>query len=149
VRLTVIALALAAFSAFNADEPAWRIEISTSGGVTGRGVGGMSVSADGALAPRSGCALRLTESDLRAISELVDKAKPEEWKPSYVTPANPHGCCDQVKTTLTLTRGEKRWTSTWYNDHLPMPADLEAIADALFSNPKSVRSRYKAQCGRP
>ncbi len=151
MRQTIIALVLAAaIPLFAADEPGWRIEVTTSGGFTGRGTGGITVSSDGALAIRSDCTLHLVESDLHDVRALVEKAKPQEWKPSYVKPTNPNGCCDMVKTTLTMTRGGARWTSTWFDDHLPMPPDLEAIVSALFDpGSKSLRSRYKPQCSKP
>ena len=137
--LPIVALLLTAAAA---DEPAWRIEITTTGGFTGRGAGGLVITADGNLTPRPDCGARLTADDLKAIGELVRKAKPREWKPSYVTPMNPHGCCDMIKTTLTLTRGGSRWTSTWFDDHLPLPADLAAVVTALWAPTPSIRSRY-------
>src|SRR5881396_2793104 len=100
--LPVVALLLVAAAV---DEPAWRVEITTSGGFTGHGAGSLSIAADGNLTPRPDCGVRLTADDLKSIDVLVRKAKPREWKPSYVTPTNPHGCCDMIKMTLTLTRG--------------------------------------------
>ena len=130
-----------------ADEPAWRIEITTTGGFTGHGSGALTVDADGSLTTRPGCRLRLTAADLKTLGELVAKSKPQEWKPSYVQPANPHGCCDMIGTTLTLTRGNSRWTSSWFDDHLPLPQDLDAIVSAVWAPaPTTIRARYKAQC---
>src|SRR6266536_957376 len=141
--LPIVALLLAVA----ADEPAWRIEITTNGGFTGRGSGSLNVAADGTLTIKPGCRLGLTAEDLKTLNELVEKAKPREWKPSYVTPTNPTGCCDMIGTTLTITRRGSKWTSTWFDDHLPLPADLEAILSALWMpGPTTIRGRYKAQC---
>jgi hypothetical protein len=137
--LPVVALLLTAVAA---DEPAWRIEITTSGGLTGLGAGRLAIAADGTLLPRPDCGVRLTAEDLKAVGELVRKAKPREWKPSYIRSTNPYGCCDMIKMTLTLTRGGSRWTSTWFDDHLPLPADLDAIVSALWAPTTSIRSRY-------
>jgi hypothetical protein len=142
-----LVLFLTALTAAGADEPAWQIEITTSGGFTGHGAGDLTTSADGRLVLRPGCALRLTEKDLRDVGTLVEKAKPREWKASYVRPTNPNGCCDMIRMTLTLTRGGTRWTSTWFDDHLPLPADLEAIVSMLWTaQPANLRSRYRQQC---
>jgi hypothetical protein len=128
------------------DEP-WRIEITTSGGFAGHGAGGAVVTAGGALQMQRDCELRLSADDVKSLAELVTKAKPQDWKPSYANPANPNGCCDMIQTTLTLTRSGKKWTSSWYNDHLPLPADLEAILAAVWSSEtKSVAERYRPQC---
>ena len=131
-----------------ADEPAWRIEITTTGGFTGHGSGSLNVAADGTLIIKPGCRLGLTAEDLKTLNELVEKAKPREWKSSYVTPTNPSGCCDMIGTTLTITRHGSKWTSTWFDDHLPLPADLDTIVSTLWaaSTPTTIRGRYKAQC---
>ena len=110
-------------------------------------VQGLNVAADGTLTIKPGCRLRLTNDDLKTLGELVEKAKPREWKPSYVTPTNPTGCCDMIGTTLTITRRGSKWTSTWFDDHLPLPPDLDAIVSTLWApNPTTIRGRYKAQC---
>ena len=128
------------------DEPAWKIEITTSGGFAGHGSGSLTVVADGTVIVRPGCRLRLSADDLKKLNELIEKAKPREWKASYVVPTNPAGCCDMIGMTMTLTRGGARWTSTWFDDHLPFPPDLDAIVSALWGPPTAIRSRYKAQC---
>jgi hypothetical protein len=141
--LQIVALLLAVA----ADPPAWKIEVTTTGGFAGQGSGSLTAAADGFITIRPGCRLRLAADDLKAIGELVDKAKPREWKPSYVVPTNPNGCCDMIGTTLTITRRGSKWTSTWFDDHLPLPADLEAIVDAVWKPvPTTIRGRYKAQC---
>ena len=140
--LQIVALLIAVA----ADEPAWRVEITTSGGFVGHGAGGLVITPDGKLVLRRGCELAMTADDLKTIGELVAKARPEQWKPSYVQPTNPEGCCDMIRTTLTVTRGGKRWTSTWFDDHGVMPADLDAIVSAVWSTPKSIGSRYRTQC---
>jgi hypothetical protein len=128
------------------DEPAWKIEITTTGGFTGRGAGSMTVAADGNIVVRPGCKLRLSAEDLKKLGELIEKAKPQEWKASYAVPANPNGCCDMIGYTLTMTRAGTRRTATWYDDHLPFPPDLDAIVSALWGAPAAMRSRYKTQC---
>jgi hypothetical protein len=131
------------------DSPAWRVEITTTGGFAGRGQGSLNIAADGALNFHSTCGQRLGADDLKPIAILVTKAKPEQWKASYVRPSNPNGCCDMIKTTLTLTRGGRKWTSTWYSDHDALPADLDALINALWLAPQpspSIRERYERLC---
>ena len=134
--------------AVSADQPAWRVEITTSGGFAGQGAGNMAVAADGNLNLRNGCALTLTAGDLKAIRDLVAKAKAAQWKPSYVRPQNPNGCCDMIKTTVTLTRAGRKWTSTWFSDHDALPADLDALMSALWWAPQTpaIRERYESRC---
>ena len=133
----------------SADSPAWRVEITTSGGFAGQGEGSLNVAADSKLSLGTYCATMLAGDDLKAIAALVAKAKPERWKASYVRPQNPSGCCDMIKTTLTLTRGGKKWTSTWYSDHDALPADLDALMTALWWTPEkaeTIRERYERRC---
>src|SRR5262249_28661997 len=116
-------------------------------GFAGQGAGRLTVSADGKLILPKDCNLRLAADDLKTIGELVRKAKPQEWKPSYVQPMNPSGCCDMIKTTVTLRRGALKWTSTWYKDHDPLPPDLDAIMTAVGgSDPTSIRTHSEPQC---
>ena len=49
-----------------ADEPAWRIEITTNGGFTGRGSGSLSVAADGTLE------MRLSDGEAQTSEFAVD-----------------------------------------------------------------------------
>src|SRR5689334_6877551 len=124
--------------------PAWRVEITTTGGIAAH-EGSLTIDADGKLSLGTDCATTVAADDLKAIAALVAKAKAEQWKASYVRPQNPNGCCDMIKTTLTLTRGGKKWTSTWYSDHDALPADLDALTTALWLAPQpppSIRERY-------
>jgi hypothetical protein len=129
-----------------AAEPAWRIDITTSGGFTGHGAGGLTVAADGKIRLQMGCELRLAPDDLKAVAALVGKAKPQDWKRSYARAENPSGCCDMIRTTVTMTRGGSQWTTTWFSDRGPLPADLDALVNAVWSSPAGIHTRYKAQC---
>jgi len=133
------------------DSPAWRVEIATSGGFAEQGQGSLTADADGKLI-LAHCATTLTADDLKTLGQLVAKAKAEQWRTSYVRPENPTGCCDMIKTTLTLTRGGKKWSSTWYSDHDKLPADLDTLMAALWFAPQpeqpapSIRERYERRC---
>jgi hypothetical protein len=144
----MLASIFAVLMLISTDSPAWRVEIATSGGFVGRGAGTLTVDADGKLILTE-CATTLTDEDLKTLRQLVAKAKAEQWQPSYVRPENPNGCCDMIQTTLTLTRGAKKWTSAWYSDHDKLPADLDALMTALWLAPQqgqSIRERYERRC---
>jgi hypothetical protein len=72
---------------------------------------------------------------------------------------NPLGCCDQIHTTVQLSRKEvdasghsrqAAYATDWYSDHTPLPADLGALFDRLFTNglePTALFPRFGLQCG--
>jgi hypothetical protein len=135
----------------------WTVEITTDGGLDGRGSGALKLSNDGTLTvtpPRAkhACTYQLTQDEMLPIGDLVGSANPQQWLASYADASNPNGCCDMIRTTLVLTRDDVRpnvgYTASWYDAHRPLPADLAAIADALFSGakPASLRARYIPLC---
>jgi hypothetical protein len=127
-RLSIFLLAFAC-STTTSNEP-WRIELVTSGGITGRGNGNVTIDSAGVVTlttmSGSGCTFTLTADELRPVAAAVAKAG--AWKESYV-PEN--SCCDRIESALTLTRGDKTQKTTWITEPLPMPADLTALAERV------------------
>ena len=117
----------------------WKLELATSGGLTGRGFGTIRMDSDG-TATVGECTSNITEEDLRRFDALLANAKPDAWRGSYV-PENK--CCDRFEYALTLEAGGKTSKTAWIDDPLPMPADLTAIGEALQ---RELRAR---PCGSP
>jgi hypothetical protein len=73
---------------------------------------------------------------------LLTNARPEGWKESYVPEES---CCDRFEYQLTLDEAGTKHTVKWIDDPLPMPGDLQALADAMVGS-ESLRVQYGAQC---
>jgi len=126
----------------------WRVEVTTSGGFAGRGAGDYAIDSDGKVAARlfngSACTYTASADDLRRVEELLAKARPREWKESYV-PENP--CCDRIEYTLTFDEAGTKTTTKWIDDPLPMPEDLVAVSNAIVGGEAtSVRMRATERC---
>lgn len=124
-----------------ATPPGFEIRLTTSGGMTGRGVGGIAVlQPGGAKLTRmdgSACEKPLPPAEQQALKDAVKAAKPEAWKEKYADPKNPQGCCDQIWTSIELELvapgGKKTLHRTSWHDSAAglLPEDLAAVAKAL------------------
>lgn len=130
----------------------WDVAIATSGGISGRGLGDISLNSSGTghvSDPLHGCDVRIAAADLSAIASKVATARTSGWQDSYASPANPHGYADQIRYELTLSRvvngtTEKR-TTFWYDENLEtLPSDLAAIDEAVWE----MREKLVEQCGK-
>jgi hypothetical protein len=146
IVLSVFLTAGCAVSGTRPVEP-WRVEVATSGGIAGRGMGTYAVASDGnvtaTLSDGRSCSFALSSGELRGIADRLRDARPSSWKPSYI-PANP--CCDRFEYVLTLDEAGTITKTKWIDDPLPMPADLEALANALVGGEKSIRSLAIERC---
>ncbi|HVI73742.1 MAG TPA: hypothetical protein VM683_02045 [Anaeromyxobacteraceae bacterium] len=131
---------LAAALALLAAAPAWRVEVASHGGASGRGAGAVKISSSGdaEVVTPSGqrCRVRLARSELERLERAVRSAQPGRWRPRYFLPDNPTGCCDQTATTLALLRGpraELRSVTGWFDESRQLvPADALALHDAAM-----------------
>jgi len=122
VVAVVIAFFAFAACASNAHHD-WRIEITTEGGISGRGLG------NAVITPES-----VAHCDHAALDRALREAKPKSWKREYREPANPHGNADQVLTTMTLTAGGESHTTSWYTGARELvPRDAIALFDAAWA----------------
>jgi hypothetical protein len=144
--LTLAVLASCAASGPRPAEP-WRVEVATSGGIAGRGMGTYAVSSDGkadvTLTNGRSCSFALTADELRRTADVLRGARPAEWKASYV-PEN--SCCDRFEYDLTLDEAGAVTKTKWIDDPLPRPADLEALADAIVGGEWSIRTLATERC---
>ncbi len=125
----------------------WAVEVSNSGGFTGRG--GPHVVATsygyGSVAeinlPRGEDAV-IPPDILHSIDAVVRAAKPSEWKPSYV-PAGDNGCCDRFQETFSLQVAAPggKWIvyhTIWFSGNQDLiPADLKAVIAVVMTNRKN------------
>ena len=130
----------------------WTVTITTHGGFTGKGTGGIIATSDGSVTTdRLGtlaCRQQLTSADLQSLSRAVAEAKPDTWPPSYVRPSNPDGCCDQFRYSLTLEGQHAEGTPTkystfWYSEMSDaLPADVRGLFDAAWK----IKNDADAKC---
>lgn len=145
----VMMMMLAACSGATRSTPAtpWRVEVATSGGIAGRGVGTYALDSDGAVTVVSmngkRCEFRATDEELERVSAILGAAKPDGWQDSYI-PAE--RCCDRIEYTMTLEQRGGARTIRWIDDPLPMPEDLLALTGAMVGGAESLRVRYGGQC---
>lgn len=125
----------------------WRVEVATSGGIAGRGVGTYAIASDGTIDVVSmngkRCSFRATAEELARIESLLAAAAPEKWSASY---APAERCCDRIQYDLSIDQGGSKRTVEWIDDPLPMPEDLVALSNAIMGGTDSVRVRYGEQC---
>jgi hypothetical protein len=116
----------------------WRVELLTSGGISGRGVGNVTLTSDGKLEvttiSRKACTFEVTTEELDAIEQLLAESRPKRWG-SYV-PEN--RCCDRVEYTLSYDED----TALWIDAGLPLPEDVLRLSRAMAE----LRRKYTAEC---
>lgn len=149
MKLSMTSLALLAVTlttcASSAPEPIrpWRIEIGTSGGLTGAGIGTYAVDSDGnvtIVTPEGErCDLIASTEELEQIETLLIDSKPSTWYASYVPTDR---CCDRIEYILTLNQADRMFETQWIDASLPRPDGLLALSDAIIGGADSVRTRY-------
>jgi hypothetical protein len=136
----------------------WSVSIVEDGGFAYR-LHRLDANSNGAVSvqpnPHSTCKRQIADSETRQLGDLVLRADAAAWAKSYADPANPTGCCDQVHTTITLTRTEagsikRTYTTDWFSSHPPLPLDLVGIYARFFGNanePAALFQRFASACG--
>jgi len=106
-----------------------RISVTSDGGITGRGVGGVVIDNGQITATlqQKSCTAALTESERRELQKLI---------PIRDSNAEGHGHPDQIR--YTLTAGDR--TATWFGEDAP-----KEIAP-LFQLLWQIRQRVLASC---
>jgi len=128
----------------------WKIEITTEGGITGTGTGGLSVSSDGTLVitliNKKPCAFHLTAEELQTLNAAIGGTHPMEWLECYSFADVMTQCCDLVRTTLRVTLPNRHvYVTSWLTGTPPFPADLASLVDAL-RGPAGIDARYRPLC---
>lgn len=129
----------------------WKIEISTTGGFTGAGGGGLTLSSNGTLVitmiNKKSCTYQLTASELQMVSSAIAAASPASWLECYsLANVNTH-CCDLITTTMSLSQrgGRDVYIVSWLTGTPPFPADLQNLVDVL-RGPAGIDARYRQLC---
>lgn len=111
----------------------WRVEITSSGGFAGRGLGAVVIE-NGTLEARNMNAQICNGGPLGAgeraeLQRLVDAARPAAWQNRKPEP----GSADMVEYTLTLRRNGETKTVTWTGEDVSThPADLAALFETVW-----------------
>lgn len=151
MKLSGVLLALLVLSACAAAPAAlkspWSVEVETSGGLAGRGLGSFTVHSDGMVdvvkTDSTKCHFQLTPAELAHIESLLAATKRSEWKSSY---APENQCCDRISYVLTVDEAGSKTQTSWITEPLPMPQDLVALANAIVDSERSVRSMVEERC---
>jgi hypothetical protein len=130
----------------------WRAELISSGGITGKGTGGVTVSSDGTaellqLGSKSACTTKLTMSQIAALDSAVTNITQEQWDAGALK-SNTAPCCDRFQWNLRVTRadssaGEQQLVSSWTADSAEAegaPAGIAAVHEALVALWPTIRS---------
>lgn len=125
----------------------WRIEVTTMGGITGRGNGSWAIGSDGkvtvtTMSGRS-CTFDATAEERARIETLLANARPDTWAAEY---APEDRCCDRIEYTMTVDEGGVQRKVEWIDDPEPMPKDLAALVQALGGVAPSLRTEYGEKC---
>jgi hypothetical protein len=126
----------------------WHIELTSSGGIAGRGTGSYALDSKGALTvttmTRQQCTYTLTDAELQRIEKLLAAARLDAWKDSYL-PEN--SCCDRIEWDLAIDRAGVKRTTKWLEEP-PLPKDLVALVHAITAadDAQSIASVYAQRC---
>lgn len=144
LALTIVTACAAARSK---PERPWRIEVSTSGGITGEGIGTFAIDSDGRVAVRgmngAECSYAATKGELEHIETLLGNTRREAWRESYV-PEN--SCCDRIEYALTVDEAGEITSTRWLDGPPPLPKDLHALAEAMVAGETSIRAASAERC---
>jgi hypothetical protein len=135
---------------------AFVIDLDTSGGFTGRGLGGVTIDSEGNVRgsglggtnrQSSTCRTQLAAEDLQSLRLAVTRVQP--W-PETFAPAGDDGCCDRHRWILRfeqrLANGQVRTAKTmWYDaNESRLPDEVTVMRDIAMRALK----RALGDCGR-
>ena len=121
MRVFIASLLLSLACGTSAPPANWRIDITTEGGFTGRGLGNATVT------PES-----VANCDHAALDRALAAAKPAEWREAYREPGKPNGHPDQILTTMSVTIDGATKKTSWYSREI-VPKDALALFDAAWA----------------
>jgi hypothetical protein len=121
--------------------PAFVLDLDSSGGFTGRGRGGLTVTSDGTTrASRSiatdrassDCQAKLSDGDLERVKNAIAAATQQPW-PAKVVPED-DGCCDRMswRMRVELRDNDKAQTfsTSWFDtNEARLPKELAALRE--------------------
>ncbi|HEX3069272.1 MAG TPA: hypothetical protein VHX14_11940 [Thermoanaerobaculia bacterium] len=117
------------------------MKLTSDGGFTGKGVGGVSIDGTSVDASdmRRTCRGTLRSEEGSRLRELAKAARPETWPESYASAERPHGSPDQIRYTITANAH----STSWYGEAGErVPHEILALRDAL----DAVQQRVLKDC---
>jgi hypothetical protein len=132
------ALLLAACGTTNA---MMTMKLTSDGGFTGRGVGGVVIDGRSIEARDLAhtCRGTLSNAEEKRLGELAAASHPEAWPESYASKERPHGAPDQIR--YTITAGEH--STSWYGETGDgVPREIMELYAALVA----VQQRVLREC---
>jgi hypothetical protein len=134
----------------------WSLTIDTTGGLTGRGAGRVTISSSGSVSasgtPFATCPGKsLTSQQVQTLARAVHGARLRQWAAAYVQPSNPEGCCDQFRYSMTLDvegaadAATEHHKTGWHSATVGMlPAELRALFDLAWAIKQQVVDACKS-----
>jgi hypothetical protein len=127
---SLLFIAVVAACAARPETKPWRLELTSSGGFTGRGAGTWVLESTGALKVTTPtgtvCSFRAPEKTLRTIATAL--ATRAEWAPHYMPKET---CCDRVTWELAVDVGGETRKTEWMQVLKEMPKDLATMVETL------------------
>jgi hypothetical protein len=123
-----------------AGENAWRVKVSSTGGITGRGLGTVTIGSDGQVscAPTA-CATPVDDRRLKRVAEVLNAIGDGDW-----IKRPPGRCNDCMQTTITLKRRSKDGivtsVATW-DDSETVGAELSELRRLVLELRTSTAAR--------
>jgi hypothetical protein len=161
VGMSVLALCALPAAPDTQGAPGWRVELRSSGGISGRGVGGVAVQSDGAVvlmrfgmtrdrghAWEPTCTLQLPDQ-VRHVAAALESTQPETWRERSPASSKPDGCCDTFQWELEVIRTAAdgppvRQRTSWISERASdLPADVNRLRAVLIE----VWNAAKPSCG--
>ena len=128
------------------DSP-WTVTIETSGGITGRGLGSARVTSAGQVSATDmsrACEDAASPDRIAAIRSAIARSEPERWNEAYLDPQNPHGNADMIEYVLTVSSGDRKHTTRWYDGTRgAVPTSIQALSDRVWE----ARASLLETCG--
>ncbi len=115
----------------------WSIVVQSSGGITGRGDGSVSLTSEGVLArttPGGAVCRQTIEGEvLESVDRAIAEADVDAWESEYFQQG-----ADFFTYTMTLETGKSEQKIVEWNDGGDLPDDLRELWDALNTARQSV-----------
>lgn len=116
----------------------WSLRLSSSGGITGRGDGSVSIDSDGQVektTPNGAICRGTVEDDLlETLESAIAAARPGGWRGQYFI----EGGADFFTYSLTMEIDGKEQRGVEWNDGVELPADLQKLWEAIGAVKRSI-----------
>ena len=127
---TVMFVAALLLAGCGTTEARLTMKLTSDGGFTGKGVGGVVIDGTSIEASdmRRSCRGTLRAEEESRLRELASAARPETWPESFASAERPHGSPDQIRYTITVGAH----STSWYGEAGEgVPREIMKLRDAL------------------